>query len=233
MTPQLNLALAKAKAQFPAILANRNVKIPTKAGREINFTYAELEEIAQAVTPTLSSNGLVIVHQMQFVENKFCLVSTLRHESGEQIESFYPLPAGFNDAKELGIQITYGRRYNTICLLDITAVNSHNWEETKRYLAREIKQEAGFIEKPSNNRDSLVLPNPTRVNTVERISEPQIRNLWAIARGELKLKDDVTKNVILGFGCQSSQEITTDRYEAIIKELRQSAKQTLSPAATK
>lgn len=226
MTPQLNLALAKAHAQFPVILANRNVKIPTKAGREINFTYAELEEIATSVTPTLSSNGLVIVHQMQFVENKFCLISTLRHESGEQIESFYPLPTGFNDAKELGIQITYGRRYNTICLLDITAVDSQNWEETKRYLAREIKQEA-------NKKDSLVPSNPTTVNTVERISELQIKNLWAIARGELKLKDDATKNVILGFGYQSSQEITTDKYEAIISRLRQSVRTALSPVVTK
>lgn len=156
MTPNLNLSLAKAKIDFPAILANKNVKIPTKTGREINFTYAELEEIAQSVTPALSANGLVITHQMQYAGDRFCLISTLRHESGEQIESLYPLPAVFGDAKELGIQITYGRRYNTICLLDITVVDSQNWEETKRKLAKEIKQEAGLLQKPVKPEGSIL-----------------------------------------------------------------------------
>lgn len=156
MTPNLNLSLAKAKAEFPAILANKNVKIPTKTGREISFTYAELEEIAQAVTPILSTNGLAIAHQMQYIGDKFFLVSTLRHESGEQIESLYPLPGVFNDAKDLGTQISYGRRYNTLCLLDITVVDSQNWEETKRKIAKEIRQEAGLIQKPVKQEGSIL-----------------------------------------------------------------------------
>ncbi|MHC5717426.1 MAG: ERF family protein [Nostoc sp.] len=141
-TPQLNAALAKAKSEIPAILANRNVKIPTKSGREISFTYAELEEIQPKITPALSACGLAIAHQMIFLESRYCLLSSLRHESGEQIDSVFPLPKDFNDAKEIGIQISYGRRYNTLCLLDITVFepNIKDWHETKRKIAKEIRQ---------------------------------------------------------------------------------------------
>lgn len=52
------------------------------------------------------------------------------------------------------------------------------------------------------------------------ISEPQIRRLWAIARNELKLSDEIIKNVILGFGYGSSKEIAANKYEAVINKLR-------------
>lgn len=149
MTPNLNTALAKAKAEFPKILASKSVEIPTKTGRKINFTYAELEEILPAVTPTLSAHGLAIAHQLQFIGERYCLVSSLRHESGEQIESFFPLPQSFDDPKELGNKITYGRRYSTLCLLDIVAADDGNQDEKKRKFVRDIQQESGMNSKPA------------------------------------------------------------------------------------
>lgn len=153
MTPQLNAALAKAKKGFPQILANRRVKIPTKSGREISFTYAELEEIAESITPVLSENGLCLSSQMRYLENgKFCLVTTLRHESGEFLESFFPLPESVGDAKDLGSQISYGRRYNALCLLEISIIepsNGQQWQETKRIIANEIRQEISGTPSPT------------------------------------------------------------------------------------
>ena len=149
MTPKLNAAIAKAKAEFPKILANKSVKIPTKSGREIKFTYAELEEIIPAVTPTLSANGLAIAHQLQFVGDRYCLVSSLRHESGEQIESVFPLPLNFDDPKDLGNKITYGRRYSTLCLLDIVASDDGDGDERRRKFVKDIKEEAGLIKSPA------------------------------------------------------------------------------------
>lgn len=223
MTPHLNAALAKAKAEFPAILANRNVRIPTKTGREINFTYAELEEIAQAVVPALSSNGLAIAHQMQFVEDKFCLVSSLRHESGEQIESLFPLPIGFSDPKDLGAQISYGRRYNTLCLLDITIVDSQNWEETKRKLGKEIKQEAGLLEKPTRKEGSI-LHDMSGVSATKTISEAQAKRLWAIVKNELKLSENDVRSVLSEFGVEKTAEIAVNDYDKVIQRLKDYAK---------
>ncbi|OKH14823.1 hypothetical protein NIES592_08070 [Fischerella major NIES-592] len=151
-TPKLNEAIAKAKAEFPEILENRKVKIPTKSGREISFTYAELEEIAEAVVPVLSKYGLSTVSQLGFVGDKFGLITSLRHESGESIESFFPLPfSPDGEPKELGIKISYGRRYNINCLLDIVTVDPQNPEERKetvRKVAKEFYREAGLSKSP-------------------------------------------------------------------------------------
>lgn len=221
-TPQLNSALAKAKAEIPAILANRNVKILTKSGREISFTYAELEEITPKITPVLSACGLAIAHQMTFVESKYCLVSTLRHESGEQIDSVFPLPNDFGDAKELGIQISYGRRYNTLCLLDITVVepNSQDWQETKRKIAKEIKQEAGIIQKPKSSNNGSILHDMAGVSGVQTISDGQVKRLWAIARSELNLSDSDVKSVLAGFNLEKTSEIPVQKYDLVIQSMR-------------
>lgn len=221
-TPSLNAALAKAKAEIPAILANRTVKIPTKAGREITFTYAELEEILPSVTPILSSNGLAIAHQMGFVEGKYCLISTLRHESGEQLESLFLLPSDFADPKDLGVKISYGRRYNTLCLLDVTVVepNSRDWEETKRKVAKEIKQEAGLIQKPSNPKEGSILHDMSGISpqkTVSPLSRPQPPKKEA----GLPMNGQPDRN-LLNTEIESVMKrkgISTDQARAILQEL--------------
>ncbi|MCG6135184.1 MAG: ERF family protein [Nostoc sp. LLA-1] len=221
-TPQLNASLAKAKAEIPAILANRNVKIPTKSGREISFTYAELEEITPKITPVLSACGLAIAHQMAFIESRYCLISTLRHESGEQIDSVFPLPSDFADAKELGTQISYGRRYNTLCLLDITIIepNSQDWQETKRKIAKEIKTEAGLIQKPSNKNNGSILHDMAGISSVQTISEAQAKRFWAIARNELKLSESDVKSVLAGFQLERTAEIPINKYDIIIQSMK-------------
>lgn len=222
-TPQLNAALAKAKAEIPAILANRNVKIPTKSGREISFTYAELEEITPKITPVLSGLGLAIAHQMTFIDNKYCLLSTLRHESGEQIDSIFPLPNDFGDAKELGAQISYGRRYNTLCLLDITIIepNSEEWQQTKQWVAKEIKTEAGLIQKPKPNKNNgSILHDISGVSSVQTISDAQVKRFWAIARSELNLADSDVRSVLAGFGLEKTAEIPVQKYDAVIQSMR-------------
>ena len=223
-TPQLNAALAKAKAEIPTILANRTVKIPTKTGREISFTYAELEEILPAITPVLSQHGMAVAHQMGFVEGKYCLISTLRHESGEQLESLFLLPSDFNDPKDLGIKISYGRRYNTLCLLDVTIVepNSQSWEETKRKVAREIKQEAGLTTKPSNGgNNGSILHDLAGVSHTQTISEAQAKRLWAIARSkECNLSDGEVRTILTEFNVESTTDIPASRYDKVVERIK-------------
>lgn len=220
MTPNLNAALAKAKGEFPQILADKKVKIPTKTGREINFTYAELEDIIAAVTPTLSSNGLCISSAMEFVEDKFCLITSLRHESGETIQSFFPLPIGFNDAKELGIQITYGRRYNTLCLLEISATEPSDRDEKVRSLAQEVRREAGLNKKPQSDNGSLLHAVSGMEYQKPIITEPQVKRLWAIARNQ-KLTDNDVKTVLSEFNLESTYVIPAELYDSVVERIQQ------------
>ncbi len=221
-TPQLNAALAKAKAEIPTILANRTVKIPTKTGREISFTYAELEEILPAITPVLSRHGMVVAHQMGFMEGKYCLISTLRHESGEHLESLFLLPSDFNDPKDLGVKISYGRRYNTLCLLDVTVVepNSQSCEETKRKVAKEIKQEAGLTTKPTNGNNGSILHDMAGVTPGNKITEPQAKRLWAIARKECSLSDGEVRTILTEFQVESTTDILTSQYDKVIERIK-------------
>ncbi|GAX45765.1 ERF family protein [Tolypothrix sp. NIES-4075] len=219
MTPQLNTALSKAKSEFPVILANKNVRIPTKSGREISFTYAELEEILPTVTPILSTNGLVILHQMQFVADKYCLVSSLRHESGEQVESVFLLPQSFDDPKELGNKISYGRRYNTLCLLDIIAVDDVHQDEKRRKFVKDFKEELGMTTKPSRENNGSILHSLAGVSTEQKISEAQGKRLWAIARNECKLQDNDVRAIFAEFKIESTADIPISKYQTVIDRL--------------
>ncbi len=234
-TPELNKALAKAKADFPKILENKRVKIPTKTGREIAFSYAELEEIADSITPTLSGYGLVIVSQTVFFESKFCLLTTLRHESGEAIASYFPLPSDpSSDPKDLGAKISYGRRYNTICLLEITTIEPNNPDqraEQVRKLAKDIRIEASGNTKLSEIKkgDTSFLDainGLESTSTSQLITPNQAKRLWAIAKNELKLTDEQVKSAQTHFGFAKTELISQDKYESLINYLKSLASKT-------
>jgi hypothetical protein len=158
-TPELNKAIALAKLDFPKILANRTVN----AGK-YSFTYAELEEIISAITPALSTNGLVLISQIQQNGTQLILCTSIRHSSGEFVESHYPLPNNFADPKQLGAAISYGRRYNTMCLLEISTIEPSDAnavaEQQRRYagdLRKEIKQ---IPEIPAQNFSESIATAP-------------------------------------------------------------------------
>ncbi|MBW4636481.1 MAG: ERF family protein [Iphinoe sp. HA4291-MV1] len=160
-TPSLNKALSEAKAEFPIVYASKDVDFKTNTGRSIRFTYAELEEIVNLVAPVLSKHGLVVTHEPGYHEvapetYKYGLLTCLLHESGEERQAFISLSEDMgNDPKDWASRLSYARRYNEMAILDIVVVepkNSEQWEETKRKLAKEVRQEAGLVKKPEPHK---------------------------------------------------------------------------------
>lgn len=216
-TANLNAAIAKAKLEFPQILANRTVNIKTKTGREIKFTYAELEEILEAVTPVLSSNGLCLVSQMQYLPNgKFVLQSTLRHESGECIESCFPLPESAGDAKDLGAQIAYGRRYNAMCLLEISTVepsNQQQFEEQTRKLAHRVKGEMNQIPDSAPVKKAVIpAPEIDRDLVNSEIASVLKRKNFSIEEAKAMIFEK--------FGVRSRAELNDEQLVQLLETLR-------------
>ncbi|BAZ39372.1 ERF family protein [Calothrix sp. NIES-4101] len=217
-TPLLNSAIAKAKLEFPAILANRTVKIPTKSGKQIEFTYAELEEIVEAVTPALSTNGLCLTSQIKYLENgKLVLATSLRHESGEFIESCYPLPDIVGDPKELGSQISYGRRYNSICLLEITTIepsNPQQWDEKKRKLAVDFQKEVKKVglNEASESSELKVATSPNQSRY------PQSDRVKAIC-GLLDYPQELAREWLNNSGRKQFDEFPLEQIDAYVAEL--------------
>jgi hypothetical protein len=213
-TPELNKAIALAKLDFPKILANRTVN----AGK-YSFTYAELEEIISAITPALSTNQLVLISQIQQNSTQLILCTSIRHSSGEYVESHYPLPNDFADPKQLGAAISYGRRYNTMCLLEISTIEPSDSNaialQQRRYAAdlrKEIKQ---ISEIPSQNFDSSIATAP-------KVYDRNLINseIESVIKRKGIPTDEAQSILLEKFGKKSRSEVTDENLQKFLEILR-------------
>ena len=126
MTEQTgSLAAALAKAQAVMRSAKFNKQNPHFKNR-----YADLSAIIEAIRKPLTDQGLSITQATEVNGHGFGLKTTLRHSSGETVESFYPLPAGAKP-QELGSALTYARRYSLSSIVCIAADDDDDAEAAK------------------------------------------------------------------------------------------------------
>ena len=87
--------------------------------------FADLATVLSSVIPPLAKNGLVITQVFQPASegSEPLLITTLRHVSGETVESVLPLVVnnGRNKLHDLGGSITYLRRYALLSLVGLVA----------------------------------------------------------------------------------------------------------------
>jgi len=97
------------------LLFQQKVNTIKKDGKNPHFksTYATLTQILGEVKPVLSECGLVL---LQLINEHGIGTSIICPETGEQIDTFIPMPANLN-AQQLGSAITYYRRYTLASLL--------------------------------------------------------------------------------------------------------------------
>jgi len=142
ITPGIDkLAMALAKAQSE--MTNPK-KTHTATGKSFSYHYADLAEIIDTVRPVLSKHGIAYV-QVVRSNGKNILETRLIHESGQFLDSTYPLPETLMDAQAMGSAITYARRYSLCAILGIAAEDdedglaateaAHTAEEEKKRLS--------------------------------------------------------------------------------------------------
>ncbi|MFM6135272.1 MAG: ERF family protein [Sphaerospermopsis kisseleviana] len=221
-TPNLNKALAEAKKKIPAITVSRQAEIPTKT-RKISFTYAELEEIQKLIVPVISEFGLSIVHQVQYPDGRILLRTTLRHESGEELESVLPITTeliafGSGDYKDIATAIAYSRRYNFLCLLDVCVVEPDDWQATKRWLGKEINEEV----KKNPEYHRAVNPDAPQPKS-DKPSAAQLSRMWAIASDRNIPKDRVRQLIRNIAGVESGKDIPLSKYDEIVRAIEETA----------
>jgi hypothetical protein len=78
-------------------------------------SYITLDQIVNTLSPLLEENNMLVLHR---TENKEVVTSILDIESGEAIESRFPLIES-NDPQKIGSCITYAKRYNLGQLFNI------------------------------------------------------------------------------------------------------------------
>ena len=92
-----------------------------KINPHFHSKYADLAEIRDTVMPTLTKHGFAVVQFTQVSATGFYLVTRLLHESGEYLDSRYPLPEDVTKPQAMGSAITYARRYMLAAMCGIAA----------------------------------------------------------------------------------------------------------------
>lgn len=96
--------------------------------------YMTLDDIVDAVSDALASQGLVLYHSQTERGLK-----TILTDGSNGIESFYPIRDGLTD-QQLGSALTYGRRYSICCLLGIVADEDDDGNKASQPTTPTIKQ---------------------------------------------------------------------------------------------
>ena len=119
------------------------LSIVKQESKGYNYTYASLPDIMRAAQPALEENGLCIVHQA----DEMSLVTYLYHISGQWMSTSFKLILGdgknMNANQARGSAITYAKRYNISCLLNITTDKDDDGVSSG-----EVKKTTSFLEAP-------------------------------------------------------------------------------------
>lgn len=146
-----------AKAAFDGAFAKMQHEIPVidEKGRievkgALRSTYAVLEDIHDAIKPVTARHGFAIRHRTEWPADKpgiIRIVGILSHEQGHSEETVFEAPMDRSDYRtdiqSMGSTVSYGRRYTTLDLLNISTRKADN-DGQKRQPQGEATAPAGF-----------------------------------------------------------------------------------------
>jgi len=78
--------------------------------------YLDLDDLNKGLMPTLNEKGLLLLHRTR---KKAVVTEIVEVETGEKIESSFPIPDSIVDPQKMGSAITYAKRYNIGQLFNI------------------------------------------------------------------------------------------------------------------
>lgn len=119
-------AFAQMQPDLPVIDRNGRIVIE-KNGSVIQSTaFADIADINEAVMPILGKHGFGLSHRSgQSADGKLTVTGILSHKDGHSEETTMTLQhdstGSKNSVQAIGSSMTYGRRYTTLMLLNITS----------------------------------------------------------------------------------------------------------------
>lgn len=116
-------ALSKAQSQMKPPAKNCEAEYSTKNGGKVKFKYADLANVLEAIKEPFANNGLSHFHVMHYQDGQFGLTTSINHELGSSVETWYPLPdpSKMGRPQDFASSLTYGRRYSLTSLAGIAA----------------------------------------------------------------------------------------------------------------
>lgn len=234
----LSKALALAQGEFKTPILNRTAKV-LKDGRLLYEThYADLQECISCIKEPLSKNGLSFTQAIEFLHSPshnpthmWVLRLTLRHSSGETIDSALPLNVN-QTPQQLGGSLTYFKRYQLSAFFGLAADfdDDGNAAEGKGNVvegkAKETKPKATNNNPPMQKAlDSVPPKNPVsapKPQDFDKVQEStpmtKLDMLYAIV-DERGWTPEIVKDKMkrcLGF-VKSSKDLKDDELETFLK----------------
>lgn len=127
MDRSAKLAFVQAFAAITPLLPviDENGAILNAAGK-VQSTYAEWEDINDAIQPILNAHGFTLSFRPgSTADGKVTVTGVLRHVEGHEDQATVTLPqdgsGGKNTVQGVGSSLSYGKRYAAINLLNITS----------------------------------------------------------------------------------------------------------------
>jgi hypothetical protein len=166
--------------------------------------YATLDTIWETIRKPLSENGLSVAQTMNIIDGKSVLETTLYHTSGEWVKGVQSVNPVKDDPQSLGSAITYARRYSLSALLGIVADEDDDAEATKP--------------EPVKNTEK---PTPTTERLIDKITEAQIKKIYATAKEKQLSPEDAKAYIKKTFNKSSTKELTKSEASTMIEFLNE------------
>jgi len=188
---------ALAKAQSEMGIAGHNTANP-----HFKSKFADLTELVRVSRPSLSKNGLSVIHQvLPDSQGDHYMHALLCHASGQFIETRIRLSPDKSDIQSLGKYITYLKRYTYAAIVGVvTSDEDDDGESLMQDSRKPISQAQAFAR-----------------SFVETITKDQLEQL----EYELKGHADIEKTVLSGMKRLSLKELPKEDYTAIFKRVRE------------
>lgn len=202
---KISEAFAQAQLEYDPIVKNCEI-----SGKAYSFAYASLDEVLNIIRPSLAKHGLSF-HQFtkESAENNVLMLhSRLRHSSGQWFESRMRVIVTGDKIQDLGIALTYYRRYSALMLLGHHPENEDN---------------DGTIDVNARKRsvEKFVTSDPVKTAVQAskgygRINETELADLEHELQGHPEMCERLKKQ--LGLGRLS--DMAAEDYRPIITKIR-------------
>ena len=214
---RFDTAFAAMQAELPAI--DKKGKILNKDKTTLRSTYARLEDIHAVIKPILQKHGFSIRHRTEWPADKPGIIRVVGILTGygHREESAFEAPADRNEYRtaiqDQGSTVSYGRRYTTKDLLNLTEVGVDNdGQAPPRKPIRPARADAAGppaqkAQTPAAQEDPAI------------INQKQRQRLWVIIRktGRDELEVKAWLKTVLGI--DSTKKIRRRDYDAVCQAI--------------
>lgn len=168
-------------------------------------SYVDLAGASEVILPLLSKHGLCVTQMGELHDTRFVIATRLMHESGDMIESRWPVISEKQTAQALGSAVTYARRYSLMAIVGASSTDDDDGSAATNL-------------QPTKQPEAPRYAPPT-TKTPDIVEKPLIDQISDLARVKnvtnMQLKEFISK-----MGKKKSAECTEDELMTIFNWLK-------------